>query len=110
MKILNFLSMCHILLISRGLHRHSLLTSYIHKQICVFKGNVCLPLLGIDGSIDVIPSSETCTKWQPVSECTVTCGGGTKDVTRTCTAKVKCNEQACRKSLNDCCYFFKVEH
>ena len=70
----------------------------------MFKENVRPLLLGIDGSIDIIQASETCTKWQPVSECTVTCGGGTKDVTRTCTAKVKCNEQACRKLLNGCCY------
>ena len=78
----------------------------MNGNISVFKGNVCLLLLGIEGSVNIIPSSETCTKWQPVSECTVTCGGGTKDVTRNCIAKVKCNEQACRKSLNDCCYSF----
>ena len=75
----------------------------------MFKGNIFFLLLRIDGSIDIIPSSETCTKKQPVSECTVTCGGGKKDVTRTCTAKVKCNERACSKSLNDCCYSFKGE-
>ena len=50
----------------------------------MFKGNIC-------------PASETCTEWLPVTECTKTCSGGTKKVSRTCTAIMKCNEQPCGK-------------
>ncbi|XP_068754048.1 matrilin-3-like [Montipora capricornis] len=62
---------------------------------------VTLSFSGMVGSTDMIcPASETCTEWLPVSECTKTCSGGTKKVSRTCTATMKCNEQPCELPCN----------
>ena len=49
----------------------------------------CPLILGVDGS-------ERCTVWS-ASECSVTCGGGTQTLTRTCTKLQACNSQSCSK-------------